>query len=79
MGNRRGAERTCTDLLLRILHPGHGGGPALHAQRVALGAGVAVGLPRVGAAGLGLRVRVVAQAVQLGPLHHHGIHRTALG
>lgn len=51
-------------LLLRILHSSHGcWGSSLHPHWVALGAGRAVGLPRVGAALLSLGVRVIAHAV----------------
>lgn len=78
-GNPHKRVKLSTNLLLRILHSSHGGrGSSLHSHGVALGAGRAVGLPRVGAALLRLRVRVIAHAVQLRSLHHHWIHRTAL-
>lgn len=78
-GNQSNTEKSSTNLLLWILHSTHGcGGSARHSHGIALGAGRAVGLPRVGAALLRLRVRVIAHAVQLRSLHDHWVHWAAL-
>lgn len=71
--------KTSTNLLLRVLHASHGPrGPTLNADGIPLRAWGAVGTSRVRAALLWLRMRVTAHAIQLGSLHHHGIHWAAL-
>ena len=71
--------KTSTNLLLGVLHASHGPGrPTLNADWIPLWAWGAVGTSRVRAALLWLRMRVTAHAIQLGPLHHHGIHWAAL-
>lgn len=65
-------------LLLGVLHASHGPrGPTLNADGIPLRAWGAVGTSRVRAALLWLRMRVTAHAIQLGSLHHHGIHWAA--
>lgn len=69
--------KTSTNLLLGQCAPPMAPGPTLNADgRLRHGLG-AVGTSRVRAALLWLRM-VTAHAIQLGSLHHHGIHWAAL-
>lgn len=81
LGSSEGGNgiETSTNLLPGALQASHGPrGPALNADWTPLWAWGAVGTSRVRAALLWLRMRVTAHALQLGSLHHHGIHWAAL-